>query len=413
MESVEPIFESNASRAESTVKLSRIKQEKTLNSDLFKLGKEDGVLKAAQVRSAYMADAYKLNIRAASTLNDSLSAQMSVYVMVNSEQDSLFDAHFFNVSINENSPSNLLVFNLRQRLKASNYDRKLEYKLNEKYSTPELIYNKWFKLDELSGQVLTNTGAEANIDYEKYKQVLLSVDVFDFNFVKSKLDFIENIIVKININDLNDNAPQFDSSFVYEPSIAEDDSSTVGLERLITSFRAFDLDGSVPYSAIEYSIESVELPAAQYGGKESIGKAPFKLAKSNDEMGLFKVGGVNLDRDGKFIGSKIHLVIKAEDRAVQVHDRLSTRKKFVITLSDLNDNPPQILNSEASSVEVREDQMVMKPFFRIQAIDLDEGLNAELVFEVQDKRAWETKPKAKLQTRNRRQRRQSHADQPH
>ena len=175
LESVEPIFESNSSRAESTIKLSLLKQEKTLNSDLFKLGKEDGVLKAAQVRSAYMADAYKLNIRAASTLNDSLSAQMSVYVAVNSEQDSLFDAHFFNVSINENSPSNLLVFNLRQRLKAPNYDRKLEYKLNEKYSTPELIYSKWFKLDELSGQVLTNTGAEANIDYEKHKQVLLSV----------------------------------------------------------------------------------------------------------------------------------------------------------------------------------------------------------------------------------------------
>ena len=32
-----------------------------------------------------------------------------------------------------------------------------------------------------------------------------------------------------------------------------------------------------------------------YGGKESIGKAGFKLAKLNDEMGLFKLGGVNLD----------------------------------------------------------------------------------------------------------------------
>jgi hypothetical protein len=401
LESVEPIFESNSSRAESTIKLSLLKQEKTLNSDLFKLGKEDGVLKAAQVRSAYMADAYKLNIRAASTLNDSLSAQMSVYVAVNSEQDSLFDAHFFNVSINENSPSNLLVFSLRQRLKASNYDRKLEYKLNEKYSTPELIYSKWFKLDELSGQVLTNTGAEANIDYEKHKQVLLSVDVFDFNFVKGKLDFIESIIVKININDLNDNAPQFDSSFAYEPSIAEDDASTVGLERLIASFRAFDLDGSVPNSVIEYIIESVEFPSAQYGGKESIGKAGFKLAKLNDDMGLFKLGGVNLDRDSKFIGSKIHLVVKAEDRAVHIHERLSTRKKFVISLSDLNDNPPQILNNEASSVEVREDQTVMRPFFRLEAIDLDEGLNAELVFEVQDERAWvSSRPSQKLSSKH-------------
>jgi hypothetical protein len=41
-------------------------------------------------------------------------------------------------------------------------------------------------------------------------------------------------------------------------SLAEDDSSAVGLERLITSFRAFDLDGSVPNSVIEYTMDTME-----------------------------------------------------------------------------------------------------------------------------------------------------------
>jgi hypothetical protein len=201
---------------------------------------------------------------------------------------------------------------------------------------------KTFRIDPLSGRLSLNTP----LDYEHKRSYEFELTCSDSGEAV-KLSTTSKVIV--NVLDLNDNAPLFkkktdrvayieskfkkglaiykvqafdldpseqfsqttyhlksifsanNSTRVYTKedsllnsfSLAEDDSSAVGLERLITSFRAFDLDGSVPNLAIEYTMdtmESVELPSAQYGGKESIGKAGFKLAKLNDDMGLFKLG---------------------------------------------------------------------------------------------------------------------------
>jgi hypothetical protein len=45
-----------------------------------------------------------------------------------------------------------------------------------------------------------------DIDYEKFTEILLAIDVID----QDDSDLIETIICKIEINDLNDNSPIFD-----------------------------------------------------------------------------------------------------------------------------------------------------------------------------------------------------------
>jgi hypothetical protein len=97
---------------------------------------------------------------------------------------------------------------------------------------PTQVYNKWFSLDAKTGIVRTTNSEEQgfSIDYEKFKEVLLGVDAID----PRTLEIIETIVIKIEINDLNDNPPVFDLKYNYEVFIDEDNEQTSSQERLIT-----------------------------------------------------------------------------------------------------------------------------------------------------------------------------------
>jgi hypothetical protein len=100
---------------------------------------------------------------------------------------------------------------------------------------------------------------------------------------------------------------------------------------------------------------------------------------------LYKKKGYELDRDNTFIGNKIVLLIKAEDQCSDVYQRLSSTKEITIHLIDLNDNRPLILNDEKlDSIKLREDFSLITPFIQIKTTDADEGLNAELMYEIQE-----------------------------
>ena len=73
----------------------------------------------------------------------------------------------------------------------------------------------------------------------------------------------------------------------------------------------------------------------------------------------------------------------AKDRGVRP-DKLFSMKTVRILLNDVNDNAPTIMNSEKSEIVISEDQAPFQPFFRVIAIDKDEGLNSELVYEIDD-----------------------------
>ena len=112
------------------------------------------------------------------------------------------------------------------------------FELNGENSMPSQVYNKWFSLDENTGIVRTTFNGEnvqQQIDYEQFKEVLLGVDVLD----SKTFDLIETVLVKISINDLNDNSPSFDLKYNYEVTLDEDTNATVDMERFITKVTLF------------------------------------------------------------------------------------------------------------------------------------------------------------------------------
>ena len=327
-------------------------------NDLFKLDENTGILKATSARSQYIANgAYKLTVRAVSRLDEkNLNTTLDLTIKVDSTVDSLFDSRIYNIDIEENAAVGDYVFTLHPHPNKDT-NKKLKFKFNTQNSLPTQLYNVWFQLDESTGLIRTKSSA---IDYETCNETLLSIDVFDAR----TNDLIENVLVRVNILDLNDNYPIYDKSYNYEPKIAEDDSSTIQKERFITKFKATDLDGTFFNSKLEYLIAEDDFFAKS-----------FKLVQlDNQEIGLFKVNGIELDRDDtkRVKNNKIKLKIIVHDMAISEMDRLSQEIQIVITLLDLNDNYPSVTSSQ-SVMELREDFEVNKPFLRIEAEDLDEG----------------------------------------
>ena len=132
---------------------------------------------------------------------------------------------------------------------------------------------------------------------------------------------------------------------------------------------AFDLDGTVNNNELSYAIKSIT--PSVYANDESM----FQLRKIADsmEIGLFKMAGTDLDRDNLAIGSLIKIDVLVSDNGGP--KKLTAKKQIKISLNDLNDNPPRILNTEQlKQVNVFEDQELGKPVILIKVINKIEKL---------------------------------------
>lgn len=213
------------------------------------------------------------------------------------------------------------------------------FEINEEYSMPTNVFNEWFELDSKTGVVRTrytkaSGKSEQIIDYESYKEVLLGIDVID----SKTFEKIESIVLKIKINNLNDNSPEFSLHYDYKPEVFEDNKESVSERVFITKFLAFDLDETKSEaSKLSYSIKSIK--------PNYFKKTDFLIEKlpNSDAYALYKASGVNLDRDDKNIRNLITINIEVNDNESVP---LATEKEILVNLIDINDNSPQITNDE-------------------------------------------------------------------
>ncbi len=187
--------------------------------------------------------------------------------------------------------------------------------------------------------------------------------------------FIENLVVKLRILDLNDNAPKFDMSFDFAPSMDEDDLSTIATERFIAKIKATDLDRTLFNSATECEIVDVV--------NGQIGWFTLKPNSLDNTVHLLKLPNVNLDREK-------HSTITVRVRAFNTNDRTRyAERDILIGLLDLNDNEPVITSDSNTDIKLAEDFPLYKTFFGVKAYDLDEigNRNSILIYEITNRLA--------------------------
>lgn len=198
-----------------------------------------------------------------------------------------------------------------------------------------------FTIDVSSGEIYT----VKDVDFEEASSHPLGVKIV-YNGPYSVMS--SNITVIINVIDVNDNAPMFDTDPV-ELSVQE--NTPVGTS--LYTFAATDFD-SGSNGSIVYSIRSSGSPGSEM----------FSIDARTGQL------TVNKTVDYEKIQATSFIVV-AEDQSPDLNSRLSSSITVLVTIEDENDNKPKINNSML--INVSEDESIGFPLIQLIAVDADSG----------------------------------------
>lgn len=221
----------------------------------------------------------------------------------------------------------------------------------------ELITGRTEQTNNKKTFVLTQNGNDAsiylgkNLDYESITDYSLTVTV------RNSHDIITEHIIKIKVEDVNDNIPSF----------VEIDSGTI-LENeppgtVVMQVRAIDVDATPPYNAIAFELaDNTEF---------------FSI----DQQGII-TAKVSFDRE---IRESYNVKVVATDGAPSAlfmtgkHNVAS--QVFRIEIADKNDHPPKFKQDEYLADRVPEDANLNTLVIEVQAIDKDTASNMDFSIE--------------------------------
>ena len=185
------------------------------------------------------------------------------------------------------------------------------------------------------------------LDYEKMQDKKYYVF-----FVRTSFDSTRLIV---NIEDVNDNTPEFEQK-TYLRRVSEDISSSAS----ILEVKAIDRD-SGRNGQVTYSLKNP-------GGINSA----FEVDSYSGQIFL---RNTRLDRE---TASRYELVVTAEDNGTP---KRSSDTKVIITVSDINDNSPIFKKPEYTKT-ISENVGPGSTLIRVTATDADEGTNSKLSYRI-------------------------------
>uniref|UniRef100_A0A3Q4MGQ4 Si:ch73-379j16.2 n=1 Tax=Neolamprologus brichardi TaxID=32507 RepID=A0A3Q4MGQ4_NEOBR len=281
---------------------------------------------------------------------------VSITVLDTNDNRPTFKQDTYQIEIFENVSVGTTVANVNATDPDEGTNGELEYSLSK--TLARRIY-EIFELDSVSGEITLKGG----LDFEDSEVYKLDVQASD----KGTPPLTSRCRVIVKIKDVNDNRPEIEvtslSNTVTEDSkpgkvislisVTDKDSGVNGkIISRITQGIPFDLKPS--YKENTYSIVTIK-----DRGKE--GKIPILV--------LLKT----LDRETK----KIHkLLLSAIDGGKP--SKSGTAEIFIDVL-DVNDNMP-VFNEDTYSVLVNENTPTGTTIVKVNASDLDEGSNGELIY---------------------------------
>ncbi|VIO94296.1 Uncharacterized protein BM_BM7425 [Brugia malayi] len=241
-----------------------------------------------------------------------------------------FEKAFYSASVAENGDSDELIIKVTARDSDSGMNGKISYSL----MTGDSVAQKYFKIDEVSGEIFTTS----SLDAEELNEYHLHVIAKDHG----NPQLSEMVVVKIEVLDRNDNAPRF--SNLFHGAVAE--NSRLGT--LILQVICYDADVN---STLIY-------------GLEGNCADNFSIDQQTGWISLAK----QVDREKK---SEYSIKVKAWDGLWEV------RTPLTITIEDVNDNAPTF-NDSFYTFSIAADSGIFTEIGQILAFDMDEGLNGQI-----------------------------------
>ncbi|XP_071532452.1 fat-like cadherin-related tumor suppressor homolog isoform X3 [Panulirus ornatus] len=202
-----------------------------------------------------------------------------------------------------------------------------------------------FSIDQLSGHVTTAT----QLDRETRDHYSLVVVVEDWEHAEWQCE----VMVEVHVTDTNDNAPTFTEA-AHAATIPED----APVNTVVLKIHATDPDLGISRRIRYNFVDSAD--------------GHFTIDATEGVVSLARP----LDRETR---ESYTLTVRAVDQGVP---QLSTTTQLTVTVSDVNDNPPEFVR-KLHETTVAENTAVGTEVLRVMATSRDIGINAEISYSIQ------------------------------
>ncbi|XP_054624282.1 cadherin EGF LAG seven-pass G-type receptor 3 isoform X1 [Dunckerocampus dactyliophorus] len=280
---------------------------------------------------------YVLTVTASDrTLHD--TCQVHINITDANTHRPVFQSAHYSVSVNEDRPIGSQVVVISATDDDVGENARITYFLED--NIPQ------FRIDPASGAITL----QAELDYEDQMTYTLAITAKD-NGIPQKSD---TTYVEVNVNDVNDNAPQFLSPR-YQGTVSEDAPPFTSVLQISATDRDAHANGRVQYTF--------------QNGED--GDGDFTIEPTSGIVRTVR----RLDRESVPF---YELTAYAVDRGVPPQ---KTPVHIQVTVLDVNDNAP-VFPADDFEVLVRENSAVGSVVAQITATDPDEGANAQIMYQI-------------------------------
>ncbi|CAG9820098.1 unnamed protein product [Phaedon cochleariae] len=314
---------------------------------LFRIDKSTGeiFISRPNLLSARGQPYYRLNISAVDggNLKSLKDAEVFISVIDSAQRPPIFDHPRYTYSVSENVRKNTVVGNVKATI-LDNAGRS-----GVRYTVYSGDPGGYFNINPITGAIIT----ASNLDHETKSSVLLNIQA-----TSGDPPVYGHTQVHIEIEDVNDNAPEFES-----PTVRISVPENVEIGSAIFSAHANDRD-SGPNGVVKYKIGNAAYGNSAYGG----------LFKVDPDQGDLTMAG-RLDYE---TSQRHTIVITATDMG---NPPLSANLTVFVEVQDVNDNPPVFERNEYS-LSILESSPVNTQILQLTAVDADTGNNARLTYRI-------------------------------
>ncbi|KAF7695487.1 cadherin EGF LAG seven-pass G-type receptor 3 [Silurus meridionalis] len=280
---------------------------------------------------------YVLTVTASDrTLHD--TCQVHVNITDANTHRPVFQSAHYSVSVNEDRPPGSTVVVISATDDDVGENARITYFLED--NIPQ------FRIDPATGAITL----QAELDYEHQMTYTLAITARD-NGIPQKSD---TTYVEVNVNDVNDNAPQFFSPH-YQGGVSEDAPPFTSVLQITATDRDAHANGRVQYTF-------------QNGDD---GDGDFTIEPTSGILRTVR----RLDRESVPF---YELTAFAVDRGVPPQ---RTPVRIQVSVMDVNDNAP-VFPADDFEVRVKENSAVGSVVAQITATDPDEGANAQIMYQI-------------------------------
>uniref|UniRef100_A0A8C6SKB1 Cadherin, EGF LAG seven-pass G-type receptor 3 n=1 Tax=Neogobius melanostomus TaxID=47308 RepID=A0A8C6SKB1_9GOBI len=280
---------------------------------------------------------YVLTVTASDrTLHD--TCQVHINITDANTHRPVFQSAHYSVSINEDRPPGSTVVVISATDDDVGENARITYYLDD--NIPQ------FRIDSGTGAITL----QAELDYEDQMTYTLAITAKD-NGIPQKSD---TTYVEVNVNDVNDNAPQFLSPR-YQGTVTEDAAPFTSVVQISATDRDAHANGRVQYTF--------------QNGED--GDGDFTIEPTSGIIRTVR----RLDRESVPF---YELTAYAVDRGIPPQ---RTPVHIQVTVLDVNDNAP-VFPADDFEVLVKENSAVGSVVAQITASDPDEGANAQIMYQI-------------------------------